>query len=46
MIRDIQSRLNAVEEFIATTDSLPKAMTVAVTIRDLTKVLLNHHLIY
>lgn len=35
------ARLNAVVDFIVSTDSLPKAMAVAVTVRDITKVSFN-----
>jgi hypothetical protein len=38
MISDIEARLNAIEDFIQSTDSLQKAMAVAVTVRDITKV--------
>jgi len=38
MVGNIESRLLAVEEFIGTSDSLPQVTTVAVTVRDITKV--------
>ena len=40
MIRDIYATLCAVDEFIQATDSLAKAMTIAVTIREVAKVII------
>ena len=38
MIGEIHARLSALGEFVDGTDSLQQAMTVAVTVRDITKV--------
>lgn len=46
IIKNIFERLQIVEEFVDGTQSLPQAMTVAVTVRDITMVLISFFLLF